>query len=210
MHNKYVEYLYSRGLSDATIKAFDLGFCDDRGRCSHPEYAPHVDFRFYNSVLFPIKDLYNNLVAVASRSVDAKMYIHSKYSKKKHLFGLNVTHRDILKTGKVFVVEGNFDLLVLYEHGITNAVAMLGSKLSISQISLLARFADEIIIAADGDKPGQECASKLAMMLENNSVAHRILSLPLGSDPDSFVKQNGTAAFLERISPDLLTRTKNL
>ena len=210
MPNKYINYLYSRGISDATIKAFDLGYCDSSGICSHPEYAVHVDFRFYDSVLFPVKDLYNNLVAVASRSVDTKKYIHSKYSKKKHLFGLNVTHRDILRTGKVFVVEGNFDLLVLYEHGITNVVAMLGSKLSMTQISLLARFADEIIIAADGDKPGQECANKLASMLKNNSIAHRVLSLPFGSDPDSFIKQNSSAAFLERISPDLLARTKNL
>ena len=210
MHNRYVEYLYSRGLSDATIKAFDLGFCDEHGRCSHLEYMDHIDFRFHNSVLFPIKDLYNNLVAVASRSVDTKMYIHSKYSKKKHLFGLNVTHRDILKTGKVFVVEGNFDLLTLYEYGITNVVAMLGSKLSISQISLLVRFADEIIIAADGDKPGQECAYKLATMLKENNVTHKILSLPFGSDPDSFIRQNGSDAFLECISPDLLARTNNL
>ena len=210
MSNKYLEYLYSRGLSNSTIKAFDLGYYTDSGNCSHPEYLPLIDFRFKDSVLFPVKDLYNNLVAVASRCISTKKYIHSKYAKKKHLFGLNITHEEILRTGKVFVVEGNFDLLVLYEYGITNAVAMLGSKLSIPQISLLTRFAEEIVIAADGDKPGQDCAFKLAKMLQDNAIKYRLLTLPVDSDPDSFLRSEGKEAFLNCMSPDLITRTKNL
>lgn len=210
LNHRYLDYFYSRGLSNKTITDFNLGFCDDTGRCFHPEYTPLTDFRFHDSVLFPVKDLYNNLIAVASRSVATKNYIHSKYSKKRHLFGLNVTHKEILNTKKAFVVEGNFDLLTLYEHGITNVVAMLGSKLSLTQISLLTRFADEIIIATDGDTPGQVCAFKLAKTLDDHNISHRLLTLPQDADPDSFIRANGADAFLKLVSPDLLTRTKNL
>jgi DNA primase len=210
MSNKYLDYLYFRGLSNSTIKDFEIGMCDPSGRCSNPEFIPLVDFRFHDTVLFPIKDLYNSLVAVASRSVDVKKYIHSKYTKSLHLFGLNVTYKEILQTRKVFIVEGNFDLLTLYENGIKNAVAMLGSKLSIQQLSLLTRFAEEIIIATDGDQAGEDCAQKIIKMLKDNGINYRRVNLPAGSDPDSFIKSNGPEAFLRLQSPNLLERVKGI
>jgi DNA primase len=210
MSNKYLDYLYFRGLSNSTIRDFGIGMCSPTGTCSNPEFQSLIDFRFHDTVLFPIRDLYNNLVAVASRSVDVKQYIHTKYTKSKHLFGLNVTHKEILKTRKVFIVEGNFDLLTLYEHGIKNAVAMLGSKLSLEQLSLLTRFAEEIIIATDGDKPGQECAGKIVQMLRDNGISYTQVILPTGSDPDSFVKKNGRDAFLRLQSPNLSERIKGI
>lgn len=207
MSNKYLQYLYDRGLSNSTIKDFDIGYCDQYGKCSHEEYIPLIDFRFHNTVLFPVKDMYNSLVAVGSRSVDGeKMYVHSKYTKSRHVFGLNVTHQEILRTRKVFIVEGNFDLLTLYENGIKNAVAMLGSKLSLEQLGLLTRFAEEVIIASDGDKPGQECAQKIIAMLKENSISYRQINLPQGSDPDSFVRTHGADAFLGLQSPNLSER----
>jgi DNA primase len=210
MSNKYLDYLHTRGLSNATIKAFGIGMCDPAGKCSNPEFAPLIDFRFYDTVLFPIKDLYNNLVAVASRSVDVKKYIHSSYSKSRHLFGLSVTYPEILRTRKAIIVEGNFDLLRLYENGVRNGVALLGSKLSLEQLSLLTRFADEIIIATDGDKPGQDCADKIAKMCDENGISRRRINLPDGSDPDSFVKNNGADAFLRLQSPNLTERLRGL
>ena len=210
MNDRYTDYLYSRGLGDGTIKAFDIGSCDKNGNCSHQEYGPLVDFRFHDTVLFPIKDLYNNLVAVASRSVDTKKYIHSKYTKRRHLFGLNVTHEEIFRTKKVYIVEGNFDLLTLYDNGIKNVVAMLGSKLSLEQMSLLIRFADEIIIATDGDGPGQECMSKIIKLAQENDINYRQLNLPTGSDPDSFIREHGADAFIELQSPNLSERIRGL
>lgn len=207
MH-KYRQYLYSRGLSDRTINAFGIGYCDATGHCSDKEFIPLIDYRFHDTVLFPIKDLYNNIVAVASRAVDVKRYIHSKYTKSRHLFGLNIAHEEILRTKKVFVVEGNFDLLMLYEHGITNAVAMLGSKLSAEQLGLLTRFAEEIIIATDGDQPGRDCAQKIKEMCKANNVNCRQLNLPNGLDPDAFLRAHGADAFLRLQTPNLSERIK--
>jgi len=209
MSNKYLDYLRSRGLSNETIRAFEIGTCDSYGQCTNPEFAPLIDFRFHDTVLFPIKDLYNNLVAVASRSVDVKRYIHSKYTKSRHLFGLNVTYKEILRTRKAVIVEGNFDLLTLYENGIKNSVAMLGSKLSLEQLSLLMRFAEEIIVATDGDQAGRDCAQKIIRMLKDNGIQYRQINLPTGSDPDSFVKNNGADAFLRLQSLNLSERIRS-
>lgn len=204
--SKYTDYLHSRGLSDKTIATFGIGHCDSSGSCTHKEYAPLIDYRFHDTVLFPIKDLYNNIVAVASRSVDVKMYIHSKYTKSRHLFGLNIAIEDILSSKKVFVVEGNFDLLTLHEHGIRNAVAMLGSKLSPEQLGLLARFAEEIVIATDGDQPGRDCAQKIREMCKANNINYRQLNLASGFDPDSFIRAHGADAFLRLQTPNLSER----
>lgn len=206
MPNKYLDYLYFRGLSNGTIRDFEIGSCDPLGACSRPEFEPLVDFRFYDTVLFPIKNVYNELVAIASRSVDTKKYIHSKYTKSLHLFGLNVTYKEIIRTRKVFIVEGNFDLLTLYEHGIKNVVAMLGSKLSLVQLSLLTRFAEELIIATDADQPGHDCAQKIIKMCKENSVNYRQINLLPGSDPDSFIRSSGPQAFLNLISQNSLEK----
>lgn len=211
MSNKYSQYLYDRGLSNNTIRDFGIGYCDQSGKCSNEEYIPLIDFRFHDTVLFPIRDMYNSLVAVGSRSVDGeKRYVHSKYTKGRHVFGLNVTHQEILRTRKVYIVEGNFDLLTLYENGIKNAVAMLGSKLSLEQLGLLIRFAEEVIIASDGDEPGLECAQKIETMLKENSISYRRINLPQGSDPDSFVRTHGADAFLGLQSPNLSERIGRL
>jgi len=210
MSNKYIDYFYSRGIRDGTISDFELGYYDEFEHCSKAEFIPFVDYRFKGKVLFPIKDLYNNLIAVASRSIEGKDYIHSKYSKRFHLFGLNVTCTEILKTGKVFIVEGNFDLLTLYEHGIKNVVAMLGSKLSVEQLSLLMRFADEFIIATDPDKSGQDCAKKIIEMLKEDNLAYRQINLPERSDPDSFIRSHGVDAFLRLLPSGLAERIENI
>src|ERR1017187_9432840 len=100
MSNKYIDYLYGRGLSDNTINAFGISVCDPVGHCI-PELKPFIDYRFYDSVLFPIRDVYNEIVAVGSRTVDIKKYVHTSYTKSRHLFGLNVTYPEIIRTRKV-------------------------------------------------------------------------------------------------------------
>ena len=210
MSNKYLEYFYSRGVGDKTIKDFELGFCTENGSCSHPEYPPFIDYRFKDSVLFPIKDLYNNLIAVGSRSIVEKNYIHSSFTKKKHLYGLNVTYKEILKNKRVWVVEGNFDMLSLYESGIKNVVAMMGSNLSLEQIGLLSRFAEEIIIAADSDKAGRECAEASIEVLMENGIDCKRVNLPEGIDPDKFVRDYGKEAFLKLLPVSLIERVERL
>jgi DNA primase len=210
MSNCYLEYFYSRGLNNSTIENFKLGWCTPEGKAHPEELRAAIDPRFYDCVLFPIYDLYNNLVAVGARSPSSKQYIHTKYSKRKHLFGLNVTHRDIFEAKRVYVVEGNFDLLTLWQNGVKNVVAMLGSQLSNEQLALLTRFAEEVVIASDGDEAGKDCAEKLSELMRANDVKFKVLRLPYGNDPDSFVRKNGIEAFRALEPKGLLQHLKEI
>lgn len=198
--NNYLEYFYSRGLDTSTIKTFDLGFYTKDGVVSNPSFTTFLDYRFKDCVLFPIYDLYSNLISVSGRTLQDRKemkYVHTTYPKRKHLYGLNVTYKNILNSREVYIVEGNFDLLTLYKNGVTNSVAMLGSSLTLDQFSLLRRFADTLILAADGDKAGFECADRFVKDAQAYDVPHRIIRLPYKKDPDNFIKESGIENFLK-------------
>jgi len=209
---QYYDYFKLRGLDDEVIRAFNLGWCREDGKSSHKDFLPFIDSRFYNKVLFPIYNLHGSLISVSSRSIqkDEKGYIHTAYSKRFHLYGLNVTYPYILSSRKVYIVEGNFDLLTLYKQGIKNVVAMLGSKLSLEQASLLVRFADELILASDSDNAGKKCALNFVDLLKRNDISFKILKLPFGEDPDTFVKKFGAEAFIKLEPKNLLQRVSEI
>lgn len=207
-----MSYFKQRGLTDSTIKTFNLGYCDTGGYVTVPEVSSFVDRRFYHSALFPIHNLYNTPISVSARPLSTGSpfkYIHSKYDKAHHLYGLNVTWQDILKTRKVYIVEGNFDLLTLYQYGVTNVVAMLGSQFSPTQLCLLTRFCDEVVIATDGDEPGSKCASKIMKLCQSRGVKSSVLKLPSGTDPDNFVKTYGAEAFRKLAPSSVLSDILN-
>lgn len=195
-----MSYFEQRGLNESTIKTFSLGYCDTSGYTTIPEVSSFIDGRFHHSSLFPIYNLYGAPVSVSARPLSKGSpfkYVHSAYDKAHHLYGLSVTWTSILEKRKVYICEGNFDLLTLYQSGITNVVAMLGSQFSTTQLSLLTRFCDEIVIATDGDEPGRKCASKIVKLAQSRGIKSSILKLPSGSDPDSFIKSYGPEAFLK-------------
>lgn len=199
-------------MSSETIKTFNLGYCSKTGQCSSRDFLPFIDNRFFDSVIFPIYDLHDNLISISARPLKTQgfKYIHTSYEKAKHLYGLNITHPYILKEKCVYIVEGNFDLLTLFQNGITNVVAMLGSQLSVDQISLLIRFTNEIRILADGDEAGIKCADKISHLLEDNNISFKRINLPKGMDPDTFIKSYGVEAFNKLHPQDLLSRIKGI
>ena len=203
-----MSYFEQRGLNEDTIKTFGLGYCDTRGYVTTPEVSSFIDNRFYHSALFPICNLYGVPVSVSARPLSKGSpfkYIHSAYDKAHHLYGLNVTWQSILEKRKAYICEGNFDLLTLHQNGITNVVAMLGSQFSATQLSLLVRFCDEIVIATDGDEPGRKCADKITKLCRTRGIKSSILKLPSGMDPDNYIKNNGPEAFL-KLAPKSLSQ----
>ena len=203
----HMSYFKQRGLTDQTVKTFNLGYCDTSGYVTVPEVSSFVDRRFYHSALFPIYNLYNVPISVSARPLSPGSpfkYVHTHYDKAHHLYGLNVTWPDILKARKAYIVEGNFDLLTLYQYGITNTVAMLGSQFSPTQLCLLTRFCDEIVIATDGDEPGIKCASKIMKLCQSRGIKSSLLKLPPSMDPDNFVKTYGASAFV-KLAPKTLS-----
>ena len=213
MENKFLNYLVNdRKLSQDTIQAFELGWYD--GNTEYAYYESNnadlskvkLDFRFVDSILFPIYDLHYNLVGVSARPLVKKgmKYVNTIYSKGGNLYGLWKNWESILEEGKVFVVEGNFDMLSLWDRGIKNVVALLGSALTFEQVCLLVRFTDTIVMVGDGDKAGSTLNGKSKDLCIKNRVKCSVISLPEGIDPDNFIKNNDKRKFLDLIEKDIL------
>lgn len=207
--NKGISYLLEqRYLTSESIEKFRLGFCDEYGQFkfhvsldNFDSELPKLDPRFYNSVIFPIFDLYNKVIGVSARSLsptnDLK-YINTVYKKGKHLYGLNFTWWDCLKKRKVYIVEGNIDVVRMYQDGIQNVVGMLGSTLSLTQLIVLSRFVDEVVFVPDGDKAGIKFLERVAIGRKgrksltekhtNLDLNFSLIQLPEGSDPDTFLQ----------------------
>ncbi len=200
-----LEYLIDRRkLSESVIREFQLG------------YIPiDVSHQLKGRIIFPLVDPSGNLITVGSRNVTGKsflpVYWHESYEKPFYLYGIQQAKSSLRKHGFVLIVEGQFDVLQLYNHGIHNVVGLSGNKLSDVQISVMQRYCDELIILLDTDenKAGQLGASKIAqsgayeyntplfpkpLFNEPQIMANRhfvSVSLPENSDPDEFVRNHG-------------------
>jgi len=208
------EYLLEkRGLSEETIKDFQLGYI--------PDFVKH---QLRGRVIFPIFDPSKNLVAVSSREIFKSekhflpIYWHESYQKPFYLYGIENAFKNFRKAKFAIVVEGQFDVLQLHNHGIHNVVGLSGNKMSEVQISVINRYCQEIVLLLDKDEnqSGQHGADKivaesvfeLQTSLDGEKMnfpvpwqqqrdfltsRRKILSvtLPENSDPDEFVRKNG-------------------
>lgn len=156
---------------------------------------------FRNRIIFPITDYNGRIIGFSSRALDndGAKYINSSdsliYKKSASLFGLNAALPSIRREEMAVLVEGNFDLVSLHQHGITNAVATLGTALTDNHVRLLKRFTATIVIAFDGDEAGRKAAMKSLPLFLQNGISPRLLELPAGTDPDSFIHREKEEAF---------------
>lgn len=197
-----------RKLTEETVRAFHLGYLSPKGELYSDPKCPELvkeltkkDFRFRDTVLFPIFDMFGDIVAVSARLMVPKeghpKYVNTIYEKASHLYGLHLAWREILRTRKVYVVEGNVDVLQMYQHGLTNTVAMLGSNLSVKQVALLSRFADEVVLVPDGDEAGEKVLEKFRKLIpkrySNVYLKFSYVPLPEQLDPDNYLQKYGPA-----------------
>ena len=157
--------------------------------------------RFRKRFMIPIKDVRDRVIAFGGRVLDDSKpkYINSPenivYSKGRNLFGLNVAKKN--KMERIIVVEGYMDAISLYQRGITNVVASLGTALTEHQGRLLGKYAKQIIIGYDADGAGQAATMRGLEILQNLGYDVRVLQLddPNVKDPDEYVIKNGTGRF---------------
>lgn len=210
------EYLKNeRHLTDESIRKFHLGYYDAVGNIYADTDAPYTDwedYKFKNTALFPICNLYGDLIGVSGRNLnyhtnkDLK-YVNTVYKKMDHVFGLNVSLPDCIRENRVYIVEGNVDTVMMYQAGVKNVVGMLGGSLSATQICILSRFVDEILIVPDGDtagdaiiertvksKPGKKSLMEKCSQM-NVGFSHVVL--PRFFDPDKFMREKGLNEFLK-------------
>ena len=189
-YNELYNHLKSKGFSDNEILASSLVNKNDRGQ--------FID-RFRRRLMIPILDVRGKVIAFGGRVLDNSLpkYINSPenivYSKGRNLFGLNVAKKGDLK--KVVIVEGYMDAISLYQRGITNVVASLGTALTEAQGRLLRKYAEQIIISYDSDSAGQAATLRGLEILRNLGCDVRILQMEGAKDPDEYVIKYGTGRF---------------
>ena len=216
-------YLHQRGIGAVGIKEFRLGFAPDgwqelrnhlrgqqfsleaaqkAGLLIPKEKGQHYD-RFRQRIMFPIFNLANHIIGFGGRVLDAgePKYLNSPesfiYNKRQNLYGLNVATRFIGQQNAAIVVEGYFDLISLHQAGIKNVVAPLGTALTEQQILILKRYTADIITVFDADSAGEKAMIRSLTPFLASGISPRMILLPAGHDPDSYVRQHGAQPFTE-------------
>ena len=160
---------------------------------------------FRKRIIFPIINYNQRIIGFGGRSIgeDISKYINSSdsliYKKSNSLYGLNVALNFIRKEDFVILVEGYFDLLSLHQYGIKNVVAPLGTALTDGQIKLLKRFTRNVVIAFDTDESGSRATIKSLPLFLENGISPKVILLPPGVDPDSFIHREKKEGFSERL-----------
>jgi DNA primase len=218
------EYLKKRKLSDDMIETFKLGFSPDAWESVVRQFktfkvAKEVAVqsglilkrnkkdgyydRFRNRIMFPIFDINMQVAGFGGRVMNDDMpkYMNSPetpvYNKSRILYGLHASKQFIRQEGYLYIVEGYFDFLSLYAHGIKNTVASLGTALTAEHIRILKGYAPKMILVFDSDAAGISAAKRSIKQFNNEGVDTRVLVLPKGSDPDSYILEHGAVAFKE-------------
>ena len=217
-----------RGMTDATIRKFGLGFCPARGdRMSKDALAAGYkrEFllstglslaresdgslydRFRDRVIFPVHNISGRIVAFGGRTLrtdkTVAKYQNSPeseiYSKKRELYGLYFAKRAIQQQDYAILVEGYLDVISMHQAGIENVVASSGTSLTTDQIRLLRRFTKNITVIYDGDSAGIHASLRGIDMILREGMNVRVVLLPEPEDPDSFARSHTSAEVQEYI-----------
>ena len=220
--NKGLAYFRKRGLSRDTITAFGLGYAPASGHALvdhlRSEGVTDEDMlklglasqgkegiydRFRDRVMFPIISTQDKVIGFGGRAIgDYKpKYLNSHESeiflKKNNLFGLNLTKKEIDKQQRAIIVEGYMDMISLYQSGVRNVAASLGTALTINQARLLCRYSKNIVLSYDSDQAGINAALRGIDVIIAAGGKPRVMNVTDGKDPDDFVKAHGREAFLQ-------------
>ena len=220
------DYCERRGLSAATIEAFQLGFAPNEWAALGDELrkagieadialrAGLVKARaegrgvydvFRHRVMIPTASTTGEIVAFGGRALgdENPKYLNTGttpvHTKGRFLYALNVARRGASKAGALIVVEGYLDCVALHQAGFDNAVASLGTSFTAEQAAELRKYAENVFVCFDADAAGQAATAKSIELLRQAGCNARIVSLPAGEDPDTFVRSKGAPAFQERL-----------
>ena len=161
--------------------------------------------RFRGRLMFPILDSMGRTIGFGGRLLGPgePKYLNSPespvFSKGKTLYGLNWAKNDIRREDQVLVVEGYFDVIRLMVAGATTVVAAMGTALTDAQAAALRKLTKNVFLLYDSDKAGLQATFRSGDELLRQGVAVRVVTLPEGDDPDTFVKAHGAAALTARL-----------
>jgi DNA primase len=226
-------YLTGRGIEPGTIERFGIGAAPAEWDGLHKAMVKQgftVDDlaaaglviprdsgtgyydRFRGRVMFTITDLRKRVVGFGGRVLGegTPKYLNSPdtplFKKGQTLFALDVAREAIARTKTVVVVEGYFDAIALHQAGLTHTVATLGTALTPEHVQVLRRFASKVVLLFDPDAAGVRAALRGLDLFVNSGLGVKVVTLPAGDDPDTYVRKEGPEAFvrLEQQAPSLL------
>ncbi len=191
-----VKYLRNKGYNENIISLSGLGIRTERGL---------ID-RFRGRVMFPIRNISGRIIAFGGRTIfeENPKYLNSPetpvYKKRMELFGLDLAKEEIKDKGFAILVEGYMDQISLFINGFKNTVASLGTSLTEDQVSLLRKFTDKIYIFYDPDSSGIASTIRAIPIILSQDISLKIVSIPQGLDPDTFVRERGKEGVEEALS----------
>jgi len=208
-------YLKERGLSEETAKTFMLGYAPAEGRVlasflrasqldlemaqeagllKRGEDGSYLDL-FRERLIFPIFNEKGECVGFGGRALDSQVepkYLNSPeskvFKKSEVLYGLFQSKEFIKKEGALFIVEGYFDFLTLWDRGLKNLSATCGTALTQEHLKRLKPLSEEIFLLFDGDEAGKKASLRALSLMVKSGLLPKVVLLPSGEDPDSFVK----------------------
>lgn len=217
-------YMKKRGMNDDTLRKFGIGYADSEwdslyqyfmkkgtdvkillelGLVSYSKGKYYDKYR--DRVMFPIINTRGKVIGFGGRAIGdgTPKYLNSPESsiflKKNNLYGLNLTRQEITKDNYAILVEGYMDVISLYQHGVRNVSASLGTALTENQAAMLKRYTDHIVLSYDSDAAGQTAALRGLDLLYQAGCKVKVLQVTGGKDPDEFVGKYGKDAFLKLI-----------
>lgn len=219
------KYLNDRGVEDATIRTFRLGWAGDAwsdlsdhlrtkkfsekeiidaGLAKKGEKGGLTD-KFRNRIVFPIMDTAGRVVAFSGRTFgekahpDAPKYLNSPetalYHKSRILYGFDRAKQSIRKHNFAVLVEGQVDLVLSHQAGWGNTVAVSGTAFTVEHAALLKRMSENLVIALDADQAGFKAATRSARAALQSGMQVKVAQLPHGSDPADLISKEGAESW---------------
>jgi DNA primase len=219
-------YYKQRGFRKDIIDKFRLGYCPENGDAFYRaakakgyneellERAGLIKNRqgifhdiYRGRVIFPIQSMTGRILGFGARLLKnndrAPKYINTPeneiYIKSKILYGLYQSRQTISKKDECFLVEGYTDVISLHQGGVENVVSSSGTSLTEDQLRLIAQLTKNLTILYDGDAAGKKAALRGLDMALSQSFNVKLVLLPEGEDPDSFIQKSGSSRFLEYV-----------
>ena len=220
--NKGYTYMKNRGISEETMNKFGIGYADD-GWTSLYDFLGAAGVaekkmlelgliskskdrcfdKFRDRVIFPIINTAGKFIGFGGRIIGdgEPKYLNSQesgiFQKKNNLYGLNLARKDVSREDSIVLVEGYMDVVSLYQAGVRNVSASLGTALTENQARLIKRYTRNVVLSYDSDQAGQNAAMRGIDILYREGLRARVLRVFDGKDPDEFIRKNGRGAFYD-------------
>ena len=220
--NQGYTYMKNRGITEETMNKFGIGYADD-GWTSLYDFLGAAGVaekkmlelgliskskdrcfdKFRDRVIFPIINTAGKVIGFGGRIIGdgEPKYLNSQesgiFQKKNNLYGLNLARKDVSREDSIVLVEGYMDVVSLYQAGVRNVSASLGTALTENQARLIKRYTRNVVLSYDSDQAGQNAAMRGIDILYREGLRARVLRVFDGKDPDEFIRKNGRGAFYD-------------